>query len=212
MAEQKEMRMVTQLLRWSALVCGLLLASSGLAQDDDESKEGETAEEAAEPAAEESAEGEAKVSDDELVKGMKTNTGRGYGPAGCGLGSLIFEPNSGFTQIFAATTNGSFGTQTFGISSGTSNCTDTAGGSASAKAFVETNRTALAKDIARGQGETIESLSRLGGCANAAAVGSSLQRNFDKVFPSATMSDAEVGRSVIDALRSDATLACHSLI
>jgi hypothetical protein len=158
------MKMRTLQVPWSVLICGLLLASSGFAQDD-ESKEGETAEEAAEPAAEGAAEaeGEAKVSDDELVKGMKTNTGRGYGPAGCGLGSLIFEPNSGFTQIFAATTNGTFGSQTFGISSGTSNCTDSSGGSDSAKAFVETNRTALAKDIARGQGETIESLSRLGG-------------------------------------------------
>jgi hypothetical protein len=192
-------------------VCGVLLASSGFAQDD-ESKEGETAEEAAEPAAEEAAEGEAKVSDDELVKGMKTNTGRGYGPAGCGLGSLIFEPNSGFTQIFAATTNGTFGSQTFGISSGTSNCADTGGGSDSAKAFVETNRTALAKDVARGQGETIESLSRLGGCADARAVGASLQRNFDRVFPSATMSDSDVGSSVVDALRSDAALSCDSLI
>ena len=206
--------MKAQLLRWSALLFGALLAQGALAQDDAESKEGETAEEAAEPAGEEAAEaeGEAKVSDDELVKGMKTNTGRGYGPAGCGLGSLIFEPNSGFTQIFAATTNGTFGSQTFGISSGTSNCADTSGGSDSAKAFVETNRTALAKDIARGQGETIESLSRLGGCSNAHAVGASLQRNFDKVFPSAAMSDSEVGNSVVDALRSDATLACHSLI
>jgi hypothetical protein len=207
------MKMRTLQVPWSVLICGLLLASSGFAQDE-ESKEGETAEEAAEPAAEgeAEAEGEAKVSDDELVKGMKTNTGRGYGPAGCGLGSLIFEPNSGFTQIFAATTNGTFGSQTFGISSGTSNCTDSSGGSDSAKAFVETNRTALAKDIARGQGETIESLSRLGGCADAHAVGASLQRNFDKVFPSAAMSDSEVGSSVVDALRSDATLACHSLI
>jgi hypothetical protein len=207
------MKMRTLQVRWSVLICGLLLASSGFAQDE-ESKEGETAEEAAEPAAEgeAEAEGEAKVSDDELVKGMKTNTGRGYGPAGCGLGSLIFEPNSGFTQIFAATTNGTFGSQTFGISSGTSNCADTSGGSDSAKAFVETNRTALAKDIARGQGETIESLSRLGGCESAHAVGASLQRNFDKVFPSAAMSDSEVGNSVVDALRSDATLACRSLI
>lgn len=206
--------MATQLLRWSALACGLLLASTGFAQDDDESKEGETAEEAAEPAAEGEVaeEAEAKVSDDELVKGMKTNTGRGFGPAGCGLGSLIFEPNSGFTQIFAATTNGTFGSQTFGISSGTSNCADTGGGSASAKAFAETNRTALAKDIARGQGETIESLSRLGGCGDARAVGASLQRNFDKVFPSATMSDGDVGSSVVDALRSDASLECGSLI
>ena len=205
--------MATQLLRWSALACGLLLASTGFAQDD-ESKEGETAEEAAEPAAEGEVaeETEAKVSDDELVKGMKTNTGRGYGPAGCGLGSLIFEPNSGFTQIFAATTNGTFGSQTFGISSGTSNCADTGGGSASAKSFAETNRTALAKDIARGRGETIESLSRLGGCGDAGAVGASLQRNFDKVFPSATMSDGDVGSSVVNALRSDASLQCNSLI
>ena len=46
----------------------------------------------------------------------------GYGPAGCGLGSMIFEPDSGFTQVFAATTNGTSGNQTFGITSGTSNC------------------------------------------------------------------------------------------
>lgn len=196
-------------LRWSALVCGVLLAQSALAQDDAESEEGETAEATAEGEA--STGGEAKVSNDELVKGMKTNTGRGYGPAGCGLGSLIFEPNSGFTQIFAATTNGTFGSQTFGISSGTSNCNDTAGGSASAKSFVETNRTALVKDIARGQGETIESLSRLGGCSDARAVGAALQRNFDQLFPSATLSDQEVGSSVVDALRSDATLGCRSL-
>lgn len=204
--------MVTQLLRCSALVCGVLLASSGFAQDD-ESKVGETAEEAAEPAGEGAVEeeGQARVSDDELVRGMKTNTGRGYGTAGCGLGSLIFEPNSGFTQVFAATTNGFFGSQTFGISSGTSNCADMSGGSASARAFVETNRTALAKDVARGQGETIESLSRLGGCANARAVGASLQKNFDRVFPSAAMSDSDVGTSVIDALRSDPSLACDSL-
>lgn len=203
--------MRTTQLRWSALLFGVLLAQTGFAQDD-ESAEGETAEEAAEPAAEsEDADAEGEVSSDELLQGMKTNTGRGYGPAGCGLGSLIFEPNSGFTQIFAATTNGTFGSQTFGISSGTSNCTDTSGGSGSAKAFVETNRTALAKDIARGQGETIESLSRLGGCADSRAVGASLQRNFDKVFPSATMSDSDVGNSVVDALRSDATLACSSL-
>ena len=203
--------MRTNQLRWSALLFGVLLAQTGFAQDD-ESAEGETAEEAAEPAAEsEEADAEGEVSSDELLQGMKTNTGRGYGPAGCGLGSLIFEPNSGFTQIFAATTNGTFFNQTFGISSGTSNCADTSGGSGSAKAFVETNRTALAKDIARGQGETIESLSRLGGCADSHAVGASLQRNFDKVFPSATMSDSDVGNSVVDALRSDATLACNSL-
>jgi hypothetical protein len=95
---------------------------------------------------------------------------RSYGPAGCGLGSLIFEPNSGFTQIFA-----------------------------------------LAKDIARGQGETIDSLSRLAGCRASGAVGSSLQRRFDQIFTNASASDSQVGENVIEALRSDAALACSAL-
>jgi hypothetical protein len=135
---------------------------------------------------------------------------KAYGPAGCGLGSLIFEPNSGFTQIFAATTNGTFGSQTFGISSGTSNCAGGSGGSASAKAFVETNRVALARDIARGQGETIDGLSKLAGCRASGAVGSSLQQRFDQIFTGGS-SDSQVGDNVIEVLRSDASLACSAL-
>lgn len=199
--------MNSKLVRLSAFIGSVLVVSTVCAQDDAASAE-ETAEEAAEPAGETA---EPAPSNDELVKGMKTNTGRGYGPAGCGLGSLVFEPNSGFTQIFAATTNGTFGSQTFGISSGTSNCTDAEGGSDSAKAFIETNRTAVAKDIARGQGETIDSLTRLAGCSDARAVGAALQKNFDHVFPSAAMSDAEVGTSVVNALQADPSLHCRSL-
>jgi hypothetical protein len=136
---------------------------------------------------------------------------KAYGPAGCGLGSLIFDADSGFTQIFAATTNGTLGNQTFGITSGTSNCADSSGGSASAKAFVETNRVALAKDIARGQGETIDSLTVLAGCRASSAVGSSLQRRFDQIFSDVAASDSAVGDSVIAALRADASLACSAL-
>ena len=146
-----------------------------------------------------------------VVSASSSAQAKAYGPAGCGLGSLIFEPDSGFTQIFAATTNGTFGTTTFGITSGTSNCADTAGGSASAKAFVETNRVALAKDIARGSGETIEGLSQLAGCREAAAVGTSLQRRFDQIFTDASASDSEVSESVIEALRTDTSLSCNAL-
>jgi hypothetical protein len=146
-----------------------------------------------------------------VVSASGSAQAKSYGPAGCGLGSLIFEPNSGFTQVFAATTNGTFGSTTFGITSGTSNCADTGGGSASAKAFVETNRVALAKDIARGSGETIEGLSKLAGCREATAVGSSLQRRFDQIFTDASASDSEVSESVIDALRTDTSLSCSAL-
>jgi hypothetical protein len=132
-----------------------------------------------------------------------------YGPAGCGLGSMIFAPDSGFTQIFAATTNGTSANQTFGITSGTSNCDSGSGGSKSAKVFIQTNREALAKDIARGSGETLSSLSQLAGCSSSTAVGSSLQRNFKTIFPEASLTDQQVATNVMSSLRSDKALACR---
>ena len=135
----------------------------------------------------------------------------GYGNAGCGLGSILFEPSNGFVQIFAATTNGSSGNQTFAISSGTSNCEGTAATAASAKAFVETNRAAIAKDIARGRGETLASLTELAGCTEANAVGRTLQKNFKQIFPTSRVTDGQVSDRVLDVLRSDAALACQNL-
>ncbi|HEY8553803.1 MAG TPA: DUF3015 family protein [Burkholderiales bacterium] len=42
----------------------------------------------------------------------------------CGWGSKLFDGQRGVVpQVLAATTNGTFGSQTFGISSGTSGCT-----------------------------------------------------------------------------------------
>ena len=49
-------------------------------------------------------------------------SGQGYGMAGCGLGSILFGAKPGKIQILSGTTNGIYGNQTFGISSGTSNC------------------------------------------------------------------------------------------
>jgi hypothetical protein len=135
----------------------------------------------------------------------------GYGSAGCGLGSMIFGPGNGFVQVFASTTNGSSGTQTFGISSGTSNCDKSGGGAENTKSFVATNRSALAKDIARGKGETITNLSALAGCGDAKAVGKKLQRKFKVIFPSSTVSDEIVGESVVEVLRSEQALSCSNL-
>lgn len=135
----------------------------------------------------------------------------GYGSAGCGLGTLIFEPNNDFTQIFAATTNGTFGTQTFGITSGTSNCDGAGYNPGSAAAFVETNRSALAKDISRGRGATIASLSDLAGCRDAGSVGLTLKKNFKTIFPSASASDKQVSKTVLRVLRKNQSLGCKSL-
>jgi hypothetical protein len=142
------------------------------------------------------------------VRPAVTTGGGKYGPAGCGLGSLLFKPDSGITQIFAATTNGTFGNQTFGITSGTSNCDTGGGGGASAKVFIEANREALSKDIAKGGGETVKSLSTLAGCQDATAVGATLQKNFSTIFPSATIPTDAVSSQIMSTLRSDKSLAC----
>lgn len=133
-----------------------------------------------------------------------------YGMAGCGLGSLVFGDEPGFKQVFAATTNGTFGSQTFGISSGTSNCTPQ-GGAAGVARFVEANREALAKDISRGGGETVASLAQLGGCADSKGVGSKLQANYGRIFPSAAASDKAVSQNIVQVLAKDNALSCALL-
>jgi hypothetical protein len=135
-----------------------------------------------------------------------------YGDAGCGLGSILFGAKPGFVQVFAATTNGTFGSQTYGITTGTSNCAAGGGGTPTARNYVETNREAVAKDISRGSGGTIADLSQLAGCKNPNQVGRSLQKNFKRIFPRAGLKDTEVSANVVGVLRSDASLQCTAAI
>lgn len=111
-----------------------------------------------------------------------------YGAAGCGLGSLVFQDQPGIIQIFAATTNGTFASQTFGITSGTSNCP---GPSAMAKndrlnEFVVANMDNLAKDIAKGSGEALEAFADLLQipAEKRAEFAGKLQANFASIFTS----------------------------
>jgi hypothetical protein len=133
-----------------------------------------------------------------------------YGSAGCGLGSMAFGSKPGMIQVLAATTNSLFGTQTFGITTGTSNCQLAPGAAATAKVFIEGNREALAKDISRGQGETVKNLASLAGCADAKEVGAALQKNFKVIFPTATAPSETVVEGVLTTLKTPA-LACAKL-
>jgi len=139
-----------------------------------------------------------------------TASAQTYGDAGCGLGSMVFGNKPGIIQIFAATTNG-IGGQTFAITTGTSNCGGSSASISATKAFIETNREALAKDISRGPGETVANLATLSGCRDAALLGGSLQRNFKTIFPSAGIPDVQVSDSVVRVMKGDPTLACSKI-
>ncbi len=88
---------------------------------------------------------------------------------GCGLGKLAWQnyPHQKTigVQVMQATTNGTFGSGTFGISSGTSGCTNDGQVWASEKTnvFAGLNFDNLAQDMAQGQGEHLTSLATLMG-------------------------------------------------
>lgn len=120
-----------------------------------------------------------------------------YGSSGCGLGSIVFEKdNTWWKQVLAATTNGT-GSQTIGISLGTSNCdSPTPGKVGQVEAFIEANKLALANDIAKGNGETISSLSHVYGCDNSAAFGKALKANYKTIYPTSEVTTTAVATQI----------------
>ena len=120
-----------------------------------------------------------------------------YGMAGCGLGSLIFGPvDTPGAQILAATTNATLGSQTFGITSGTSNCV--AGGVVRAEreqtAFAEANFRDLKRDMAAGGGEFLKAFSTLLGCEPAVepSLARMAQSRYETIVPSENTTPLEV--------------------
>ena len=133
----------------------------------------------------------------------------GYGSAGCGLGSLVIEEdNTWWKQVIAATLNGT-GVQTFGISTGTSNCdSPTPMKTAQVESYVEANRMALAKDIARGQGETIANLASVYGCKSSKTFGKALKSNYRSIFSSTSTTHSEVATRIGGVAQT----VCHKAI
>ncbi len=109
----------------------------------------------------------------------------GYGPAGCGLGSMVFGNKQGPLQLAAATTNGTAGSQTFGMTTGTSNCGPSVFSQAEAKAFIENNSVALENDIVRGQGETLSAFSKVMKC-DESVLSVTLKNNYKSIYSSET--------------------------
>jgi hypothetical protein len=139
--------------------------------------------------------------------------------SGCGLGTFVFKDHSSKIQmILAATTNGTSGNQTFGISTGTSNCEIADGKWAQfseADSFVAANYDRLQRDAAAGEGESLQALSQLMGCESGATLGKAAKTNYDRIFAGTTAQNAPaVVANVKTVIKSDAALsqACTASI
>jgi hypothetical protein len=132
----------------------------------------------------------------------------GYGVAGCGLGSLVFKNEPGPIQILAATTNGTFGSQTFGITTGTSNCND---GANLVKAYIETNQEAIKTAAARGHGEALVGLAKVYNCNNAEALSTALRANYKNVFNSNDVTATQAGIESVIRITPELNASCGNL-
>lgn len=121
----------------------------------------------------------------------------GHPNTGCGLGYMVFQnQDSVLEQVFAATTNGTSGKQTFGISSGTSNCDKPSEWASNErlKVFVAENMDNLAGDMTNGQGEYLSTLAVLMEIPEETRPDfySTLQANFSSIYTSEAVSHVEV--------------------
>ena len=106
-----------------------------------------------------------------------------------------------FPQVFAATTNGSFGTQTFGISSETLGCSPKGRVDIPDRRTVEfigPNLNRLAQDMSRGEGETLAALADTMQIApnDRGAFYTATQNNFRRIIQGDSVTAGEVALSL----------------
>jgi hypothetical protein len=124
---------------------------------------------------------------------------KSHGPAGCGLGTMLFSGKKGLVfNVLAATTNGTSGNQTFGMSTGTLGCQVSDKTKVAAINFIEANKVALARDAAYGKGESIAAIAEIYQCSNNEKFGAAIQGHYSEIFRSTNA--ARINRGMVEAL------------
>jgi len=120
---------------------------------------------------------------------------------GCGLGTQLMAGQDGIAfKVLAATTNGTLGNQTFGITTGTLGCNGSGKITVSAELnqFASANLDQLAAEMAAGAGDTLAALAniyKIDG-ADREAFYAFARSNYSSIF----VSDAVTAEAVVVAL------------
>lgn len=134
-----------------------------------------------------------------LVIAGSAFAGQAANNTGCGLGTMLFQnnaDNSVLLQAFQATTNYTTWNQTFGITTGTSNCQQPKNFVSNERAteFMVANMDNLARDISQGRGETLDAFAELLGVPSEKRPEfyGQLQSGFARIFTSSNVQMASV--------------------
>ncbi len=133
------------------------------------------------------------------------------GDAGCGVGGMLIKSNTKLMQLFAVTTNHSFGSQTLGITFGTSGCSSSGlvQNDKQIQYFVEVNQQDLMREMAQGRGEKLSTLAALNGCMSenqVNAFNTKAQSQFKTIVPASNTSAVDFVNNMKSASIAD---ACH---
>lgn len=129
---------------------------------------------------------------------------------GIGLGTVIFEGQSGLlSQVLAATTNNVLcGNQTLAITTGTLGARPWKGivSNGDVQRFVADNMDRLARDIAAGEGETLETLAELIAIPRdqRRVFARNLQLHFTDIYTSPSVTSTEVVENIARIVASNA--------
>lgn len=119
------------------------------------------------------------------------------GNVGPGLGYLLCHDKEGMGwDLLGAFLNGIWYNQLFAISSGTWGYDKAEVAMAETNQFITDNIDAIATDIAKGEGEYIDTLSSMLNVSDSVAFKAALQSNFDEIFPSSEVSAQEVANKI----------------
>ncbi len=132
-----------------------------------------------------------------------------FAQPGCGVGAMIWKGQSGIApHVLAATTNGTFGNQTFGMTTGTLGC-QTNEAVRSMAMYMDSNIDKIARDMSRGNGENLETLAVLLGvdAADRGEFRQLLQDNFATVFPSSDTTSDEATNAIVALLEKHQSLS-----
>lgn len=136
---------------------------------------------------------------------------------GCGLGTQLWEGQSGLApRVLGATTNGTSGNQTFGISTGTLGCSSEGVITASARTsmFASANLDRLAREMAMGQGESLDTLAHLLGVddADKPAFFSLTKAHFGEIFSADATTAGDMLATLDRLMADDARLAKYAVL
>ena len=132
-----------------------------------------------------------------------------FAQPGCGVGAMIWKGQSGIApHVLAATTNGTFGNQTFGMTTGTLGC-QTNQSVQSMAMYMESNIDKVARDMSRGSGENLETVAVLLGVdeADRDSFRKVLQDNFATIFPSSDTTSGEAVDAIVALLEQNESLS-----